>query len=43
MKITAMFQGLVVDPLLPDANGDVRLPDRPGLGVDLRDDLERIG
>jgi L-alanine-DL-glutamate epimerase-like enolase superfamily enzyme len=39
----AAFQGLISTPLLPDDNGDVRLPDQPGLGVELRDDLERIG
>lgn len=39
----AAFQGLVTSPLLPDDNGDVRLPDQPGLGVELRHDLERIG
>ncbi len=37
-----MFQGLLAEPLLPDADGNVRLPDRPGLGVELRDDLERV-
>jgi L-alanine-DL-glutamate epimerase-like enolase superfamily enzyme len=37
------FQGLITTPLLPDDNGDVRLPDQPGLGVELRHDLERIG
>lgn len=37
-----MFQGVLVEPLLPDANGDVVLPDKPGLGVELRDDLERM-
>jgi L-alanine-DL-glutamate epimerase-like enolase superfamily enzyme len=37
-----MFQGVLVDPFLPDAEGNVLLPDRPGLGVELRDDLERI-
>ena len=41
--IAAAFQGLVATPLLPDANGDVWLPDLPGLGVELREDLERIG
>jgi D-galactarolactone cycloisomerase len=39
----AAFQGLIATPLLPDENGDVRLPDQPGLGVELREDLERIG
>jgi L-alanine-DL-glutamate epimerase-like enolase superfamily enzyme len=37
-----MFQGVLAEPLMPDVNGDVRLPERPGLGVELRDDLERI-
>jgi L-alanine-DL-glutamate epimerase-like enolase superfamily enzyme len=36
-----MFQGVLAEPLVPDAEGNVRLPDRPGLGVELRDDLER--
>jgi D-galactarolactone cycloisomerase len=39
----AAFQGLIATPLLPDENGDVRLPDQPGLGVELRQGLERIG
>lgn len=37
------FQALIAEPLLPDAAGDVRLPDKPGLGVELREDLEQIG
>jgi L-alanine-DL-glutamate epimerase-like enolase superfamily enzyme len=36
----AAFQGLIVTSLLPDANGEVRLPDLPGLGIELRDDLD---
>jgi L-alanine-DL-glutamate epimerase-like enolase superfamily enzyme len=38
-----MFQGLLAEPLLPDSDGNVRLTELPGLGVELRDDLERIG
>lgn len=37
-----MFQGVLAEPLLPDAEGNVRVPAGPGLGVALRDDLERI-
>lgn len=37
------FQGVLAAPFLPDANGDVMLPNRPGLGVELRDDLQRDG
>lgn len=37
-----IFQGVLADPLLPDAEGNVRLPGKPGLGVALRNDLERI-
>jgi L-alanine-DL-glutamate epimerase-like enolase superfamily enzyme len=38
----AAFQGLIAAPFLPDPDGFVRLPARPGLGVELRDDLERV-
>jgi L-alanine-DL-glutamate epimerase-like enolase superfamily enzyme len=31
------FQGLIAEPFVPDANGDVRLPDKPGLGIELGD------
>ncbi len=37
------FQGVLAAPFLPDAHGDVVLPNKPGLGVDLRDDLQRVG
>jgi len=33
----ADFQGLIAEPFVPDANGDVRLPDKPGLGIELGD------
>lgn len=36
---TADFQGIVAEPLVPDAEGFITLPDRPGLGVNLREDL----
>ncbi|HYH12121.1 MAG TPA: mandelate racemase/muconate lactonizing enzyme family protein [Thermomicrobiales bacterium] len=36
---TRDFQGIVAEPLVPDADGYVTVPDRPGLGVDLREDL----
>jgi L-alanine-DL-glutamate epimerase-like enolase superfamily enzyme len=36
---TADFQGILAEPLVPDAEGYVTLPDRPGLGVELREDL----
>jgi len=38
----ATFQGLIAEPFLPDADGFVRLPSWPGLGIELRDDLERV-
>jgi L-alanine-DL-glutamate epimerase-like enolase superfamily enzyme len=37
------FQGLVAEPLVPRQDGFVYVPDAPGLGVELRPDLERIG
>jgi L-alanine-DL-glutamate epimerase-like enolase superfamily enzyme len=37
-----MFQGVLADPIVPDADGNVRLPEKPGLGVELRDDLKPI-
>src|SRR5215212_1093749 len=30
-----IFQGIIVEPLVPDAEGNVHLPDRPGLGFEL--------
>jgi L-alanine-DL-glutamate epimerase-like enolase superfamily enzyme len=36
------FQGLIAEPLVPDADGNVRLPDKPGLGVDLYTAWERV-
>ncbi|HEY7029951.1 MAG TPA: mandelate racemase/muconate lactonizing enzyme family protein [Thermomicrobiales bacterium] len=36
------FQGLIAEPLVPDAEGNVRLPDKPGLGVDLNTAWERV-
>jgi D-galactarolactone cycloisomerase len=37
------FQGLLTEPLVPDANGDVHLPEGPGLGVELASHWERVG
>ena len=39
----ADFQGLIAEPFLPDAEGFVRLPDRPGLGFELGDRWQRMG
>lgn len=39
----ADFQALITEPFVPDAEGWVHLSDRPGLGVELSDRLERIG
>src|SRR5680860_966500 len=36
---TTDFQGILAEPLVPDPDGYITLPDRSGLGVDLRDDL----
>ncbi len=36
---SADFQGIVAEPLLPDADGYVTLPETPGLGLELREDL----
>ena len=36
------FQGIITEPLVPDANGDVRLPEGPGLGVELNTSWERV-
>src|SRR5215217_2320934 len=36
------FQGLLTEPLIPDAEGFVRLPDAPGLGIELNTSWERI-
>lgn len=38
-----VFQTILEEPLLPDANGDILLPQRPGLGVEPRADLLRAG
>jgi len=38
-----VFQTLLAEPLLPDANGDVLVPQGPGLGVEPRPDLLRAG
>ncbi len=35
------FQGLLATPLEPDADGYVRLPDGPGLGVELNERFQR--
>jgi L-alanine-DL-glutamate epimerase-like enolase superfamily enzyme len=37
------FQGLIAEPFLPDKDGFVRLPDKPGLGVELGDRWQRTG
>ncbi len=37
-----IFQGLLAEPLIPDAEGNVHLPDRPGLGFELDTSWERI-
>lgn len=36
------FQGLLSEPLVPDSEGNVRLPDGPGLGIELNTAWERI-
>ena len=36
------FQGIITEPLVPDANGDVHLPEGPGLGVELNTSWERV-
>jgi L-alanine-DL-glutamate epimerase-like enolase superfamily enzyme len=36
---TTDFQGILAQPLVPDPDGYITLPERPGLGVELRDDL----
>jgi L-alanine-DL-glutamate epimerase-like enolase superfamily enzyme len=36
------FQGMITEPLIPDADGNVRLPDKPGLGVELNTAWERV-
>jgi L-alanine-DL-glutamate epimerase-like enolase superfamily enzyme len=38
-----VFQVLLAEPLRPDANGDILVPQRPGLGVDPNPDLLRAG
>jgi L-alanine-DL-glutamate epimerase-like enolase superfamily enzyme len=37
-----MFQCIITEPLVPDADGNVHLPDKPGLGVELNVSGERI-
>jgi D-galactarolactone cycloisomerase len=36
-----VFQNILAEPLLPDANGDILLPQRPGLGIEPHPDLLR--
>jgi L-alanine-DL-glutamate epimerase-like enolase superfamily enzyme len=38
-----VFQTILEEPLLPDANGDILVPQGPGLGVGPRADLLRAG
>ena len=38
-----VFQTILTEPLLPDANGDILVPQRPGLGVEPRADLLAAG
>lgn len=38
-----VFQMLLAEPLLPDANGDILAPQKPGLGVELNPDLVKKG
>jgi L-alanine-DL-glutamate epimerase-like enolase superfamily enzyme len=38
-----IFQGLIQEPFLPDAEGYVRVPTAPGFGVELSDRWERVG
>jgi len=38
-----VFQTILAEPLLPDANGDILVPQGPGLGVEPRPDLLRAG
>jgi D-galactarolactone cycloisomerase len=38
-----VFQSILAEPLLPDSNGDIMVPQRPGLGVEPRPDLVRAG
>jgi L-alanine-DL-glutamate epimerase-like enolase superfamily enzyme len=37
------FQGLIAEPFAPDRDGFVRLPDKPGLGIELGDRWKRTG
>src|SRR5215213_2191775 len=37
-----IFQGIITKPLVPDAEGNVNLPDRPGLGFELNTSWERV-
>ena len=36
------FQGVIAEPFVPDANGDVHLPNLPGLGVEIGDRWQPI-
>jgi len=36
-----VFQNILAEPLLPDANGDILLPQRPGMGIEPHPDLLR--
>jgi D-galactarolactone cycloisomerase len=36
------FQSLLAEPLIPRADGFVRLPDGPGLGVELADPVKAM-
>jgi L-alanine-DL-glutamate epimerase-like enolase superfamily enzyme len=38
-----VFQTILAEALLPDANGDILVPQRPGLGVEPRPELLRAG
>ena len=38
-----VFQTLLAEPLLPDANGDILVPKGPGLGVEPNPELLRAG
>jgi L-alanine-DL-glutamate epimerase-like enolase superfamily enzyme len=36
---TTDFQGILAEPLVPDREGYITLPEKPGLGVELREDV----
>jgi L-alanine-DL-glutamate epimerase-like enolase superfamily enzyme len=38
-----LFQGLIAEPLVPDTDGNVHLPNKPGIGVELNERWERVG